>query len=54
MVSGHTWTSLINYGLFQTGWFVCVLGAAAGHPWIATAAGLLLVLLKISLVHRSP
>ncbi len=51
MFSGQTWTSLLNYGLFQAGWFVCVLGAAAGHPWLATAAGLLLVLVHLALVR---
>ena len=51
--SGQTWTSLLNYGLFQTGWFVCVLGAAAGHPWLATAAGLLLVLVHLALVRNA-
>jgi len=52
MFSGQTWTSLLNYGLFQAGWFACVLGAAAGHPWIATAAGLLLVLAHLALVRN--
>ena len=51
--SGQTWTSLLNYGLFQTGWFVCVLGAAAGHPWLAAAAGLLLVLVHLALVRNA-
>ena len=52
MVSGRTWTSLLNYGLFQAGWFVCVLGAAAAHPWIAAAVGLLLVLVHLTLVRN--
>ncbi len=51
--SGQTWTSLLNYGLFQAGWFVCVLGAAAGHPWLAAAAGLLLVLVHLALVRNA-
>ena len=25
---------LINFGLFQLGWFSCVLSAAAGYPWM--------------------
>lgn len=49
--SGHTWTSLLNYILFQAGWFVCVLGAAAGYPWLAAAIGLLLVLVHLVLVR---
>ena len=53
MFSGQTWTSLLNYGLFQTGWFVCVLGAAAGHPWGATAIGLMLVLVHLVLVSNA-
>lgn len=50
-ISGQTWTSLLNYALFQAGWFVCVLGAAAGYPWLATAIGLLLVLVHLILVR---
>jgi len=49
--SGQTWTSLLNYILFQSGWFVCVLGAAAGYPWMATAIGLLPVLVHLILVR---
>ncbi len=25
---------LLNFILFQVGWFACVLPAAAGHPWV--------------------
>jgi len=53
MFSGRTWTVLLNYALFQAGWFVCVLGAAAGYPWRATAAGLLLVLAHLALVRNA-
>lgn len=53
MFSGQTRTSLLNYALFQGGWFVCVLGAAAGYPWIATAVGLLLVLIHLVLVRNA-
>lgn len=49
--SGQTWTSLLNYALFQAGWCVCVLGAAAGYPWLATAIGLVLVLVHLVLVR---
>lgn len=31
-------TKLINDLLFQAAWLVCVLGAAAGHLWMAAAA----------------
>ena len=27
-------TSLVNFGLFQIGWFGCVLSSAAGRPWL--------------------
>lgn len=53
MFSGKTWTSLLNYTLFQSGWFVCVLGAAAGYPWMATGIGLLLVLAHLALVRNA-
>ncbi|WP_319589157.1 DUF2878 domain-containing protein [uncultured Desulfobulbus sp.] len=53
LLSGQTWTSLLNYALFQAGWFVCVLGAAAGYPWLAAAAGLLLVLVHLALVRNA-
>ena len=49
--SGQTRTSLLNYVLFQSGWFVCVLGAAAGYPWQAAILGLLLVLIHLSQVR---
>jgi len=45
-----TWTNAINYALFQAGWFVCVLGTASGHPWLAGAVGLFLVLVHLFLV----
>jgi hypothetical protein len=48
---GQTWTSLLNYALFQSGWFVCVLGAAAGYPWLVTVIGLLLVVAHLALVR---
>jgi FtsH-binding integral membrane protein len=28
------YTSLLNYLFYQAGWFACVLGAAAGRPWL--------------------
>lgn len=51
MAAARTWTVLLNYGLFQAGWCICVLGSAAGHPWPATAAGLVLVLAHLALVR---
>lgn len=52
MAIGRTWTVLLNYGLFQAGWGICVLGAAAGHPWPATAAGLAVVLAHLALARE--
>ena len=34
---------LINYALYQTGWFACVLGAAAHRPWTGFAIAIVLV-----------
>ena len=52
MPDAGVWTKLINYLLFQAGWFVCVLGAAAGHPWAAAVAGFILVLVHLALVRN--
>ena len=46
------WTKLLNYGLFQGGWCICVLGAAAGYPWPATVGGAILVLVHLALVRQ--
>lgn len=46
------WTKLINYGLFQAGWFICVVGAANGRPQASALGGLLLVLLHLALTRR--
>ena len=45
LINGRMATNLLNFFLFQAGWCICVLGAAAGHPWLATAGGLLLAAL---------
>ena len=46
---------LINFGLYQTGWLVMVLGAAHRHPWEGSAAGLLLVSVHMALAReRAP
>ena len=52
LISARTRTNLLNLILFQAGWFVCVLGAAAGHPWLATLGGLLLVAAHLALVRQ--
>ena len=39
---------LVNFALYQVGWFACVLGAARGLPWIG--AGLALVCAAVHLL----
>ena len=36
-------TYLINYALYQAGWFACVLGAASQRPWTGFAIAMVLV-----------
>lgn len=43
---------LINFALYQTGWFCCVLGAAKGHPWFGAAAALILLIVHLALVKE--
>lgn len=43
---------LLNFGLYQTGWFIMVLGAARGHPWAGSAAGLALVAVHLLLARE--
>ena len=45
---------LVNIGLYQVGWFACVLGAATGHPWLGMglALGLIAVHLGLSAETR--
>jgi Protein of unknown function (DUF2878) len=38
MTALNTSRIVVNFSLFQVGWFACVLGAAYGSPWIGTAA----------------
>lgn len=52
LTSAQSRTNLLNLVFFQTGWFVCVLGAAAGHPWLATLGGLVLVAGHLALVRQ--
>ena len=50
-MSGLLRTRLLNFVLFQAGWFCCVLGAASGRPWLGAGLGLLLVLGHLGLVR---
>lgn len=52
MLRAERATTLVNFVLFQAGWFTCVLGAAAGHPLPAAAAGLVPVALHLALVRQ--
>jgi hypothetical protein len=42
-------TSLINYALYQAGWFACVLGAASDRPWTGFLIAALLVGVHLTL-----
>ena len=48
----RTTARVVNLGLYQTGWFACVLGGAHGRPWLAALAGLALALVHLALVER--
>ena len=43
----HTW--FFNYALYQVGWFSCVLGAAAQHPWMGFHLAVILIGLHLTL-----
>ncbi|MEZ5283819.1 MAG: DUF2878 domain-containing protein [Vicinamibacterales bacterium] len=45
-------SNLINYALYQAGWFCAVLSAAAGRPWTGGAAALALLAAHIWLAER--
>ncbi|MDT8440476.1 MAG: DUF2878 domain-containing protein [Desulfuromonadales bacterium] len=47
-------TNLLNVGLYQLGWFSCVLGAAWGHPLAGAALAVLLLLAHLYLVVERP
>jgi len=36
-------TRLLNFAMYQAGWFACVFGAADGHPWLGAGAAAMLV-----------
>jgi hypothetical protein len=47
-------TRLINYGLYQIGWFACVLGGAWQRPWTGFVIAMILVGVHLALsVERS-
>ena len=47
-------TQLVNYTLYQVGWFACVLGAASHRPWTGFLTAMVLVGVHVALsVERS-
>ena len=46
-------TILLNAGIFQIGWFCCVLAGANHLPWLGTAAALLIVYRHVRSAHDS-
>lgn len=40
-------TTLVNFLLFQAGWFACVLGGAHGYPMTGTAVALSIVIVHV-------
>ena len=43
---------LLNFALYQIGWFCCVLGAAGGRPWQGAAVAGALMLVHLALLPR--
>ncbi|MEP6916429.1 MAG: DUF2878 domain-containing protein, partial [Acidobacteriota bacterium] len=47
-------TQLINYALYQIGWFACVLGGASHRPWTGFLVAVILIGVHLALsVDRS-
>ena len=47
-------TQLVNYTLYQIGWFACVLGGASQRPWTGCLIAMILVGVHLALsVERS-
>lgn len=44
--------AVVNYLLYQAGWFACVLGAAWGRPWLGSALGILPILVHVTMARR--
>lgn len=50
----HQFAKVVNFVLYQVGWFCCVLGAAWNVPWIGTVLASTLVVVHFCLAyHRS-
>lgn len=44
--------TIVNFLAFVAGWFGCVLGAAAGYPWVGVIIVLMVAALHLSIVAR--
>ena len=44
--------NVVNFVLFQLGWFACVLGAANDHPWLGPAAVVAILVIHFLVVSR--
>jgi hypothetical protein len=44
--------AFLGIALFEAGWLACVLGAAAGLPWLGTAIGAAFLLLILAMARR--
>jgi hypothetical protein len=42
-------TQLINYAIYQIGWFACVLGAASQRPWTGLVTAMILIGVHLAL-----
>lgn len=43
---------MLNLGLYQAGWFACVLGTAKGYPWLGAGTGLALLTVHLVLCRE--
>lgn len=46
-----TQSKIINVGLYQLGWFSCILGGAWGHPFIGSFLALFLIAIHLMLAE---
>lgn len=46
-------SSLVNYVVFQLGWFACIMGAARGAGWLGPLAAVLVIALHLALSRRA-
>jgi hypothetical protein len=44
--------TVVNYLLYEAGWFACVLGAAWGRPWLGSALGVLPIVVHVAMSRR--